>query len=1253
MRMDVPNQVATSEVGLEAETLVHAGNTKLGAPAGDSDAAFTSKLESSIPGSSCEDGDDGAEASSHGKDEKQVGEASPLMDDRSRVWSKIKKLQDELVKIEAGAREQQMLENVESRWNKELERVGGDAERQNWAKFQEMKAQSFVKDTTAFAFSREWVHEREDSFFWEMMEREEFDKQLTQRRKQWEEKNGVTQPKGEDSPNPRLPQSVVPFRVPLPTFMDPLSDEALFNTTPGAQGYDAQERTLRNQIHEIVRGKHSLFLQWKRAGQNRPPKAPDAKLENIWPRPLISYVQWPFFKFDSPLSAFSSEEKQHLFALDMLDGEPDMNATRASRSFMKSKSPDDGSKVPTAIPELDQGFVPERIRLNGPQFTQTFKLLALEGFGTITYAPHQIVLLQPYRPLVYHEKSIRDRFNELKKKFEISDDDEATPRTGSTEGSEHPDAVQGDAEHEASKDPNESVHTSQKSEMDAEPGHRDNTATQDGGTEGPKQESKDSPDETEFPLAHSKTAMEYLGCLIDFYDATVSIRRKYIQGTECRKIHFRDLWYLFNPGDEVVRRDGRQVYRVIEVVNPTHRASSSRNYFFDFDDKDTSRNFQVSLRQDLIKRGKKFVQAACMKLENTFYSGPTADGEEVESQVVIDFETALSSDRNFDEQSVPPIKSLLADADDGDSTSSVDLDDLMCSGWCCDGDFVCKDNVVDERRKEDYINSLIPETYSKLPSVAVYPRDLGDTTGENALTDGEFLLMTYRVFAFVLRTRKWAKLDLTYMEDAAEDDAERNENDSIPQPAFEQLVLPEGHKTIVLSLISQHYRNRDSGRHSIEHSDIFCGGDLGSTAREVEQALDLNFNLANRWGCILLLDEADVFLASRTETDFERNGLVAVFLRVLEYYAGILFLTTNRVGVIDEAFRSRIHISLYYPPLGFDETQAVFKLNLTLIQYRFNNDKRNIKIDQDEIIDFALEYFKINEKARWNGRQIRNACQTALALAEFKAQGGSHQKVLQPDAEVRLAVDHFKTVSKAYLEFTKYLKQLYGIHEDARAKELGLRARETNRQPQAQPTQQPSFGGNPYNNAPLNPIQTAYTQSYQPASMTGPVQMNPIHVQQPNQQVLYYANPSQIPQSGNFMSPGLPSQVSTSPNPQQNQDFVGMQFQPAQRDTNQQAQSWRGQASPLGTSTLPQTPSPQAQQQYQAQAQQNLGTAHLGSNMPAGPPFQAPQSMPLQQPMQQQQQQSAPTWYQNMGVQNLQSAAGQGQSGPSPQEGTR
>lgn len=61
------------------------------------------------------------------------------------------------------------------------------------------------------------------------------------------------------------------------------------------------------------------------------------------------------------------------------------------------------------------------------------------------------------------------------------------------------------------------------------------------------------------------------------------------------------------------------------------------------------------------------------------------------------------------------------------------------------------------------------------------------------------------------------------MEDATESDAKTHENKAVTQPAFDQLVLPVGHKNIVLSLISQHYRNRDSGRRSIDQSDIVRG----------------------------------------------------------------------------------------------------------------------------------------------------------------------------------------------------------------------------------------------------------------------------------------------------------------------------------------------------------------------------------------------------------------------------------------------
>src|ERR1700753_2078787 len=96
---------------------------------------------------------------------------------------------------------------------------------------------------------------------------------------------------------------------------------------------------------------------------------------------------------------------------------------------------------------------------------------------------------------------------------------------------------------------------------------------------------------------------------------------------------------------------------------------------------------------------------------------------------------------------------------------------------------------------------------------------------------------------------------------------------------------------------------------------VTCG-DIGTQPESVEKYLESVLHLGKIWGCVVLLDEADVFLEQRSLEDLQRNALVSVFLRVLEYYEGILVLTSNRVGTFDEAFKSRIQLALHYPSLG-------------------------------------------------------------------------------------------------------------------------------------------------------------------------------------------------------------------------------------------------------------------------------------------------------------------------------------------------
>lgn len=101
-------------------------------------------------------------------------------------------------------------------------------------------------------------------------------------------------------------------------------------------------------------------------------------------------------------------------------------------------------------------------------------------------------------------------------------------------------------------------------------------------------------------------------------------------------------------------------------------------------------------------------------------------------------------------------------------------------------------------------------------------------------------------------------------------------------------------------------------------------GELGRDSAQLEAQLSQIFRLAHHWKAIVLLDEADVFVQARS-FDSHHNATVSVFLRTLEYFRGIMFLTTNRVKEFDDAIRGRISVALYYGPLGFSTRRALWK----------------------------------------------------------------------------------------------------------------------------------------------------------------------------------------------------------------------------------------------------------------------------------------------------------------------------------------
>lgn len=74
-----------------------------------------------------------------------------------------------------------------------------------------------------------------------------------------------------------------------------------------------------------------------------------------------------------------------------------------------------------------------------------------------------------------------------------------------------------------------------------------------------------------------------------------------------------------------------------------------------------------------------------------------------------------------------------------------------------------------------------------------------------------------------------------------------------------------------------------------------------------------------------------------------------MFLRVLEYYSGVLFLTTNRVGTIDEAFKSRIHVSLYYKDLDWEQIRQIFQYYIERVREHEDLEKEEMRLIIDEL----------------------------------------------------------------------------------------------------------------------------------------------------------------------------------------------------------------------------------------------------------------------------------------------------------------
>lgn len=137
-------------------------------------------------------------------------------------------------------------------------------------------------------------------------------------------------------------------------------------------------------------------------------------------------------------------------------------------------------------------------------------------------------------------------------------------------------------------------------------------------------------------------------------------------------------------------------------------------------------------------------------------------------------------------------------------------------------------------------------------------------------------------------------------------------------------------------------------------------------------------------------------------------------LSLITVHLGILILTSNRVGIFDEAFKSRIQLNLRYQNLDRDQRLKIWRNFISRLE-RLADNSGGLEINAKDI----LSHIDNLATPQLNGREIRNAISTARQLARYREQA--------------LGYNHLQSVIAEAEKFDQYLKDL---HEGFSADEL-------------------------------------------------------------------------------------------------------------------------------------------------------------------------------------------------------------------------
>lgn len=301
-------------------------------------------------------------------------------------------------------------------------------------------------------------------------------------------------------------------------------------------------------------------------------------------------------------------------------------------------------------------------------------------------------------------------------------------------------------------------------------------------------------------------------------------------------------------------------------------------------------------------------------------------------------------------------------------------------------------------------------------------------------TDEIYMLCSPYIYGFSFAAKQWGEMLIENVSDI-----------TFRTDSYEKLVMDEDQKDMIFSLVDTNYVGKcdlidgkgggcifllagQPGTGKTLTAEVIAErlkrplymvgvGELGTDVDALETSLRNILDIASSWNAVLLIDEADIFMEARSNRDVHRNAMVGVFLRLLEYYEGVLFLTTNRAKNIDKAFFFRISMAIHFPDLGYDDRYTIWTNILNL--YNVNSLS---KADIEELAKYEL-----------NGRQIKGITRIASGLA------GSESREVDYD-------DILRVIEKSE-EFTEYMKGDVDVHVAFDKKDIPVQIQPVMEQP--------------------------------------------------------------------------------------------------------------------------------------------------------------------------------------------------------------